>query len=297
MRPFRSSSGSSSSRSPARTWTGVFMVRVGRAADALRARRYPPDPAGLSADRLLEAISRRTHQMTGEQYLCFLDELEPALAQAGIKRLRRERARRTPGQDSRPVVRRGDLRHPHTPMAVSGPGDSPSSSTRRSTSCVQLRRPTGRAIRAFAVIPFGRSTTRFITLPSTAATSTSCSKTSSPGTSSGFSPACRSSSAFRSASPRNGRPEPAGRRRVGPALGDGGGSDGPQVSDLRASRSGGRDLDDGRSSSCSRPSKSPGDDVYQAPRSPRPRRLHAAHRAAGLRRPALRAVAPPAFFR
>src|SRR5690606_25085624 len=52
-----------------------FMVRVGGLQMLSEQGNARPDPAGLTPDRQLEEISRRTHLMTAEQYQCYLDDL------------------------------------------------------------------------------------------------------------------------------------------------------------------------------------------------------------------------------
>src|SRR5262245_25902937 len=65
-----------------------FMVRVGGLQMLSEQGNSRPDPAGMSADRQLEAISRRIHRMTADQYECYVEELEPGLAQGGLRRVK-----------------------------------------------------------------------------------------------------------------------------------------------------------------------------------------------------------------
>ena len=66
-----------------------FMVRVG-GLQILTARGVSkPDPSGMTPAEQLHAISQRTHQMMADQYRCFMEEIEPKLVEAGIKRMLR----------------------------------------------------------------------------------------------------------------------------------------------------------------------------------------------------------------
>ncbi len=64
-----------------------FMVRVGGLQ--LLAQQDPGkrDPVGMTPGEQLQAVSRRAHQMAEDQYRCFLEDLEPVLARAGIHRI------------------------------------------------------------------------------------------------------------------------------------------------------------------------------------------------------------------
>src|SRR5262245_21249502 len=65
-----------------------FMVRVG-GLEILRDRGVSkPDASGMTPVDQLAAISQRAHQMMLDQYQCFMDDIEPRLVQAGIKRIR-----------------------------------------------------------------------------------------------------------------------------------------------------------------------------------------------------------------
>ncbi|NQU10833.1 RNA degradosome polyphosphate kinase, partial [bacterium] len=64
-----------------------FMVRVGGLQHLLEEGQNRFDPAGLTTTRQLAEISRRTHQLVAEQYACLLEDLEPQLAAAGLRRL------------------------------------------------------------------------------------------------------------------------------------------------------------------------------------------------------------------
>jgi polyphosphate kinase len=64
-----------------------FMVRVGGLQQLLNEGKRLFDPAGLTTREQLLEISRRTHQLVAEQCACFSQDIEPKLADAGIRRL------------------------------------------------------------------------------------------------------------------------------------------------------------------------------------------------------------------
>ncbi len=64
-----------------------FMVRVGGLMMLRDEGRTKRDPAGMTPEQQLGAISERTHQLVADQYACLLEQLLPALSEAGIRRL------------------------------------------------------------------------------------------------------------------------------------------------------------------------------------------------------------------
>ena len=65
-----------------------FMVRVGGLLMLCDAGRTTPDPAGLTPQEQLDAIAVRSAQLVRDQYACLNEQLLPALAESGIRRLR-----------------------------------------------------------------------------------------------------------------------------------------------------------------------------------------------------------------
>src|SRR5262245_11145846 len=65
-----------------------FMVRVGGLQTLTKQAGGRRDPAGMLPEEQLQAISRRTHEITRDQYTCFLNDIEPRLREAGIVRIR-----------------------------------------------------------------------------------------------------------------------------------------------------------------------------------------------------------------
>lgn len=64
------------------------MVRVGSLQLLLAEGESHPDPNGLTTTEQLRAIGERMHSFADEQYRVYLSELEPALTQAGLRRVR-----------------------------------------------------------------------------------------------------------------------------------------------------------------------------------------------------------------
>lgn len=143
-----------------------FMVRVGSLQMLLAQGSTSLDPSGLTPEQQLQAIGTRTHHMTVEQYACFLQDLEPKLTEAGIRR--RRAADLTPRQAK--LVEQlfdDELSSILTPIAVTSSEDFPLLATQSLTVCVRLdpakddekQRP------RFAIVPFGKLTSRFVSLP------------------------------------------------------------------------------------------------------------------------------------
>jgi polyphosphate kinase len=141
-----------------------FMVRVGGLRSMVTAGRRSRDPTGRTAGQQLADIRAKAHGMLMQQYHCFLEELEPALAQAGIHRLRmrefsdahRRFLRTLFTEQVYPVI---------TPMAVHA--DQPFPLVRGLTlhMAVRLRPEAGGKTPRFAVFPLEPGLDRFVRLP------------------------------------------------------------------------------------------------------------------------------------
>jgi polyphosphate kinase len=142
-----------------------FMVRVGGLKLVVNQENPPVDPAGMTVREQLDAIADRVHVMTGDQYRCYLEELEPQLAQAGVRRLSvaelNERQKQT-------VIQffSDEVASVLTPMAVDGSSDFPLLPHQMLHVAVRLSPAEGETESRFAIIPLGRSLGRFVTLPS-----------------------------------------------------------------------------------------------------------------------------------
>lgn len=141
-----------------------FMVRVG-GLQMLRDQGFSkPDPSGMTPDEQLQAIARRCQKMVADQYACFLNEVEPKLAQENIHRLGPE----TATEAQRRVVEQlflEEISAVYTPMAVRSPDDFPLLPNLTLNVCVRLASAAGESQPRYAVIPLGRSPQRFLSLP------------------------------------------------------------------------------------------------------------------------------------
>jgi polyphosphate kinase len=103
--------------------------------------------------------------MTEEQYATYLKDLEPGLSAAGIRRIRatelNERQKKFLEQTFS-----DEISAILTPMAVVSESEFPLVQNQTLNVCVRLSPAPNDDKPRFAIIPFGRSTSRFITLPS-----------------------------------------------------------------------------------------------------------------------------------
>jgi polyphosphate kinase len=141
-----------------------FMVRVGGLKLVIKQEGPLADPSGMSAREQLEAVSRRVHRMSGDQYACFLD-LEPQLTQASVRRLRvtdlNDRQKQVAAQ-----FFQEEIASVLTPMAVVAGPEFPLLGNQMLHVAVRLDPRPGETAMRFAIIPLGRSVGRFVTLPS-----------------------------------------------------------------------------------------------------------------------------------
>ena len=141
-----------------------FMVRVGGLQMLRKRRSSKRDPTGLTVVQQLKAVSERVHQMVADQSRCFLDQLEPALAAAGVQRA-------APGhltEHQQTVARKifdSEVFPVYTPMAVHADAEFPLLINKSLNVCVRLAPGADSETPRFAVIPFGSSPTRMFRIP------------------------------------------------------------------------------------------------------------------------------------
>lgn len=142
-----------------------FMVRIGSLQTAVRRNLEAVDPAGMSAVQQLEAAATRIDSMMADLYECFLNDLDPQLSEIGIRR--RHPTELTEDQTSY-VGRIFDeqIVSVLTPVAVHDPERFPLLQGRTINVAVQLAPEEGEEGFRYAIIPFGTTDMRFITLPS-----------------------------------------------------------------------------------------------------------------------------------
>jgi polyphosphate kinase len=143
-----------------------FMVRVGGLRILHAAGVTKSDPAGMTPSEQLGAVGARVDRMTRDQYACLLEELEPRLAEAGIKRVlpddmtdrQADSARQVFLEEFHPIL---------SPIAVASDDEFPQVINQTMNVCVRLAPDPKQGPDArFAVIPFGRISRRFMTLHS-----------------------------------------------------------------------------------------------------------------------------------
>jgi len=142
-----------------------FMVRVGGLRQLLNAGRNVFDSAGLTTREQLVEISRRTHELVAEQCACFTQDIEPKLADGGIRRLAPEQIgpeyaeylERLFDREIYPII---------TPRAVESPTDFASLIGLGLELLVRLRPATTSSRKPrFAIITLPKQLSRFITVP------------------------------------------------------------------------------------------------------------------------------------
>ncbi|MFN9447296.1 MAG: polyphosphate kinase 1 [Pirellulaceae bacterium] len=142
-----------------------FMVRVGGLQLQENERVGPSDPSGPSPTQQLEAIHRRVVSMVESQYRCLSEDLEPALQREGMERVRWE------GISTRQLeaierIFQEEIFPVLSPMAIEPENPFPLLQNLGLYLVVRLEDGTLDPPHRFAMIPLGKSTPRFITLPS-----------------------------------------------------------------------------------------------------------------------------------
>ncbi|MFV0444296.1 MAG: polyphosphate kinase 1 [Planctomycetaceae bacterium] len=144
-----------------------FRVRVGGLQQMVQQGLTRPDPAGLTPKQQLEAISTRVRELVETQYQCYLNDLEPKLSAAGVKRVRGDGLNQMQRRILRQVFE-NEVFPILTPAAVTSADDFPLLPNQALAVCVRLAAAGGTDEHAdrFAVIPFGPAASRFLPLPS-----------------------------------------------------------------------------------------------------------------------------------
>ena len=142
-----------------------FMVRVGSLQTSIRHGRTSPDPSGMTPTEQVEAISRRIDLMVADQYEVFLNEIEPQLADHGIRRRHVSELNQQQSEFVDQVFEEQVL-PVLSPVAVHDLEQFPLLMGRTLNVAVQLAPETDGQPFRYAIIPFGRNTQRFIALPS-----------------------------------------------------------------------------------------------------------------------------------
>ncbi len=142
-----------------------FMVRVGSLRRAIRRDDSGVDPSGMTAVEQLEAVSDSVHRMVQDMYQIFLEQVEPALRNIGIRRRHITELTQVQ-QDFVEQLFEEQILAILTPIAIHDPDSFPLLMGRTINVAVQLAPTDGSESYRYAVIPLGRADLRFITLPS-----------------------------------------------------------------------------------------------------------------------------------
>ncbi len=141
-----------------------FMVRVGGLKLQQLSGAASTDPAGMTVSEQLEAVRSRSGQMVSAQYHCFVSEIEPGLAAAGISRIRMADATLRQRESAQRIFEE-EIYSVLSPMAVEDAESFPLLVNQTLHVCVELYAPQCEPPRRFAVVPLGRVLPRVITLP------------------------------------------------------------------------------------------------------------------------------------
>lgn len=142
-----------------------FMVRIGGLQLQQQAGVASTDPTGMTVSEQLDALQKQTTAIVARQYITYLKDLEPTLAQQGIQRIsiadcnvrHQEAAKRIFDEEIFSVL---------SPMGIDTPDKFPLVTNRGLYVMVQLEVPGGDPAFRFAAIPVGKVLPRILTLPS-----------------------------------------------------------------------------------------------------------------------------------
>ncbi|SFJ16323.1 polyphosphate kinase 1 [Planctomicrobium piriforme] len=147
-----------------------FRVRVGALATLVEAGAIRPAPSGLTPQQQLDRVRERIARMVADQFRCYLQEMVPLLAEQGIQRLLPQQLNTTQRRLVRQIFEQ-EIFSVLTPMAIEEGVPFPLLANQVLSICVRLP-PIGEGdqpdaqLPRFAIIPVGKSLSRFITVPS-----------------------------------------------------------------------------------------------------------------------------------
>lgn len=147
-----------------------FRVRVGALAILVESGATRPAPSGLTPEQQLSAVRRRVARMVEDQYRCYLEDLAPSLAAQGIQRLLPQQLNATQRMMVRQVFEQ-EVYSVLTPMAIEPEVPFPLLPNQMLSMCVRLVPGPGKETLApadprYAILPFGRTLSRILTVPS-----------------------------------------------------------------------------------------------------------------------------------
>ncbi len=144
-----------------------FKVRVGGLHMLVARGSTRTDPSGLDPTVQLREIGRRVRRMVEDQMNCYRDEVEPGLAEAGLRRALPEKLSEKQLAFVRELFE-SEILPVLTPLRVPHDGEFPFLLHPSLNVGVRLKAAAGEdpALLRVAMIPFGAYPLRFITLPS-----------------------------------------------------------------------------------------------------------------------------------
>jgi polyphosphate kinase len=141
-----------------------FMVRVGGLEILLDQKKNDRDPSGLTTEQQLREIGGLAHGMMDDQQKLLLEDLEPRLVEAGLRRLRREDLVANLYEYLEGFFER-EIYPVLSPISVESGDDFPSLPGLGINLVVRLKGPDDARKNRFAVVAIPRKIGRFITLP------------------------------------------------------------------------------------------------------------------------------------
>lgn len=146
-----------------------FRVRVGALTRLIESNAAKKAPSGLTPTEQMDAVQKRISRMVSDQYDCLLTQLIPKLEENGIRQLRDDELNSTQKLMLSQVFE-NEILSVLTPMSVGEGIQFPLLANQILNVCVRLAPREDDSdlpkLDRFAVIPFGRTLSRFYSLPS-----------------------------------------------------------------------------------------------------------------------------------
>jgi polyphosphate kinase len=142
-----------------------FMVRVGGLQLQQAQGIDAPDPSGATVTGQLSAIYERVNTIIRDQYECFLNSIEPALAEDGLERVTASMAK-APQLEAMHRFFDEEVYPVLSPMDLDPDAPFPLLSNLGFYLCLRMASGDSEVPHRFSFIPLGRTISRFVTLPS-----------------------------------------------------------------------------------------------------------------------------------
>jgi polyphosphate kinase len=147
-----------------------YRVRVGALTILVAGGATRPAPSGLTPSEQLEQVRERISRMVADQYECYLTQLAPALAEQGIQRLQVQQLNASQRMMVRQIFQQ-EIYSVLTPMAIEPATPFPMLPNQMLSVCIRLApqesaRGEDEPLPRYAILPFGKSLSRFFSVPS-----------------------------------------------------------------------------------------------------------------------------------